>query len=47
MAELFVEETHPGTKVLNAETKTEDKQLMEVVAEVEAGSLRFGSCHGL
>jgi hypothetical protein len=47
LAELFVEETYPGAKVLDAETKTEDKQLMEVVAEVEAGSLRFGSCPGL
>jgi hypothetical protein len=47
LAELFVEETYPGAKVLNAETKTEDKQLMEVAAEVKAGSLRFGSCPGL
>jgi hypothetical protein len=42
LAELFVEETYPGAKVLDAETKTEDKQLVEVAAEVKAGSLRFG-----
>ena len=42
LAELFVERTYPGAKVLDAETKTEDKRLMEVAAEVEAGSLRFG-----
>jgi len=46
LAELFVEETYPGAKALDAETKTEDKRLMEVAAEVEAGSLRFGSCPG-
>jgi len=28
--------------VLDVETKSEDKRLMEVAAEVEAGSLRFG-----
>ena len=42
MAKLFVERAYPGAKVLNAETKTEDKQLVEVAAEVDAGSLRFG-----
>jgi len=42
LAELFVEETYPGAKVLDVETKSEDKRLMEVTAEVEAGSLRFG-----
>ena len=42
LAELFVEDTYPGAKVLNAETKSEDKRLMEVAAEVKAGSLRFG-----
>jgi len=42
LAELFVERTYPGAKALDAETKTEDKQLMEVAAEVKAGSLRFG-----
>jgi hypothetical protein len=42
LAELFVEETYPGAKALDAETKTEDKRLMEVAAEVKAGSLRFG-----
>jgi len=47
LAELFVEETYPGAKVLDVETKTEDKRLVEVAAEVEAGSLRFGPCHGL
>jgi hypothetical protein len=41
LAELFVEETYPGAKVLDAETKTEDKQLMEVVAKVNAGSRVF------
>ncbi len=47
MAELFVEGTYPGAEVLDVETKTEGKRLMEVVAEVEAGSLRLGSCPGL
>jgi hypothetical protein len=46
LAELFVEETYPSAKALDAETKTEDKQLMEVTAEMEAGSLRFGSRPG-
>ena len=46
MAELFVEDTYPGAKALDAETKTEDKQLMEVVAKFDAGSLRFSSRHG-
>jgi len=46
LAELFVEETYPGAKALDVETKSEDKRLMEVAAEVEAGSLRFGSCPG-
>ncbi len=46
LAELFVEETYPGAKVLDAETKSEDKRLVEVAAEVKAGSLRFGSCPG-
>ncbi len=46
LAELFEEETYPGAKVLDAETKSEDKRLMEVVAEVKAGSLRFSSCPG-
>jgi len=41
LAELFVERKYPGAKVLNAETKTEDKQLMEVVAEVDAGGRVF------
>ena len=47
LAELFVEETYPGAKALDTETKTEDKRLVEVAAEVEAGSLRFGSRPGL
>jgi hypothetical protein len=42
LAELLVEKTYPGAEVLDAETKTEDKRLVEVAAEVEAGSLRFG-----
>ncbi len=46
LAELFVEQTYPGAEVLDAETKTEDKQLVEVAAEAEAGSLRFSSCPG-
>ncbi len=46
LAELFVEETYPGAEVLDAETKTEDKRLVEVAAEVKARSLRFSSCHG-
>jgi hypothetical protein len=46
LAELFVEETYPGAEVLDVETKSEDKLLMEVAAEVKAGSLRFGSCPG-
>ena len=46
LAELFVERTYPGAKVLDAETKTEDKRLMEVAAEVKAGSLRFGTRPG-
>ena len=46
LAELFVERTYPGAKALDVETKSEDKRLMEVAAEVEAGSLRFGSCPG-
>jgi DNA helicase HerA-like ATPase len=41
LAELFVEETYPGAKVLNAETKTEDKRLVEVVAKVDAGGRVF------
>jgi hypothetical protein len=41
LAELFVEETYPGVKVLDAETKTEDKRLVEVVAEVDAGGRVF------
>jgi len=46
LAELFVEETYPGAKALDVETKTEDKRLVEVVAKFDAGSLRFGSRHG-
>jgi DNA helicase HerA-like ATPase len=41
LAELFVEETYPGAKILDAETKTEDKRLVEVVAKVDAGGRVF------
>jgi hypothetical protein len=41
LAELFVEETYPGAKVLDAETKTEDKQLMEVAAGGRVFTLRL------
>jgi hypothetical protein len=41
LAELFVEETYPGAEVLDAKTKTEDKQLVEVVARVDAGGRVF------
>ena len=41
LAELFVEETYPGAKVLDVETKTEDKRLVEVVTKVNAGGRVF------
>ncbi len=41
LAELFVEETYPGAKVLRAEATTEGVQVAEVRAKVEAGSRVF------
>jgi DNA helicase HerA-like ATPase len=41
LAELFVEETYPGAKVLEAVVDTEGARVAEVVAKIETGSRVF------